>query len=191
MAMNFEERLHDRDAWPIGDECSARRVLDLLLNTKTAFLVVRECFYGTTRFDDFVARIGASAPAVSRALTQLKAAQIVAPVLYREPGSRARDEYRLTKAGEDLLPVLLSLTQWGDMYLQEGCPPLSFVEADTGRPIRVRVTADPASETMSNDIEIRLNPACRPRLAAAIGSTAERHDSESRSSTDHGEHAFE
>jgi DNA-binding HxlR family transcriptional regulator len=34
----------------------AGRVLDRL-GTKTAFLVVRECFYGTTRFEDFVARV--------------------------------------------------------------------------------------------------------------------------------------
>ncbi|MFK8844873.1 winged helix-turn-helix transcriptional regulator [Streptomyces sp. Ac-502] len=158
--MNFEERLHDRDAWSVGDGCSAGRVLDLL-STKTVFLVVRECFYGTTRFEDFVERIGASAPAVSRALKQLKAAQIVAPVPYREPGSRARDEYRLTEAGEDLLPVFLSLMQWGDKYLQDDRPPLTFVEAGTGRPVRVGVTADPAPETASDDIEIRLNPAWR------------------------------
>ena len=125
------------------------------------FLVVRECFYGTTRFEDFVARIGTSAPAVSRALRQLESARIVARVPYREPGRRARDEYRLTEAGEDLLPVFLSLMQWGDKHLQDGRPPLSFVEARTGRAMEVRVTADSAPETMSDDIEIRLNPAWR------------------------------
>jgi DNA-binding HxlR family transcriptional regulator len=155
--MRFEERLLDRDAWPIGDGCSAGRVLDRL-STKTVFLVVRECFYGTTRFEDFVARIGTSAPAVSRALKQLESAQIVARVPYREPGERTRDEYRLTEAGEDLLPVFLSLMQWGDKYLQDGRPPLSFVEARTGRAIEVRVTEGPAPEVMSGDIEIRLNP---------------------------------
>jgi DNA-binding HxlR family transcriptional regulator len=154
--MKFEERLRNRAAWSIGDGCSAARVLDLL-STKTAFLVVRECFYGTTRFEDFVTRIGTSAPAVSRALKQLKAAGIVVPVVYREPGRRARDEYRLTEAGDDLLPVFLSLMQWGDKYLQKGRPPLSFVEADTGRAMRVRVTADPAAETTADDIEIRAN----------------------------------
>jgi len=158
--MTFEERLRDRDAWSIGDGCSAGRVLDRL-STKTVFLVVRECFYGTTRFEDFVARIGTSAPAVARALRQLESARIVARVPYREPGRRARDEYRLTEAGEDLLPVFLSLMQWGDKHLQDGRPPLSFVEARTGRAMEVRVTADPAPETMSDDIEIRLNPAWR------------------------------
>lgn len=156
--MKFEERLRDRDTWSIGDGCSAERVLDLL-STKTVFLVVRECFYGTSRFEDFVARIGTSAPAVSRALKQLESAQVVVRVPYQEPGRRARDEYRLTEAGEDLLPVFLSLMQWGDKYLQDGRPPLSFVESDTGRAVRARVTADPAPETTSDDIEIRLNPA--------------------------------
>jgi DNA-binding HxlR family transcriptional regulator len=156
--MEFEERLRDRDVWSIGDGCSAERVLDLL-STKTVFLVIRECFYGTTRFEDFAARIGTSAPAVSRALKQLESARIIARAPYQEPGRRAHHEYRLTGAGEDLLPVFLSLMQWGDKYLQEGRPPLSFVETDTGRAMRVRVTADAAPETTSGNIEIRLNPA--------------------------------
>ncbi|MDT9687390.1 helix-turn-helix domain-containing protein [Streptomyces sp. P9(2023)] len=156
--MRFEKRLSDRDAWSIGDGCSAGRVLDLL-STRTVFMVVRECFYGTTRFEDFVARIGTSAPSVSRALKQLESAGVVARTPYQEPGRRARDEYRLTEAGEDLLPVFLSLVQWGDKYLQDGHPPLSFVEADSGRTLSVRVTADPAPETSSDDVEVRVHPA--------------------------------
>jgi DNA-binding HxlR family transcriptional regulator len=155
--MEFERRLRDRHKWSIGDGCSAARVLDLL-STKTVFLVVRECFYGTTRFEDFMERIGTSAPAISRALKQLESAQIVTRVPYREPAKRAHDEYRLTEAGEDLLPVFLSLIQWGDKYLQDGKAPLSFVDADTGRTLGVRVTAhvdEPA--TRSDDIEIRFN----------------------------------
>lgn len=103
-------------------------------------------------------RIGTSAPAVSRALKQLESARIVTRVPYHEPGQRVRDEYRLTEAGEDLLPVFLSLIQWGDKYLQDGPAPLSFVDADTGQTLGVRVTADidePAPR--SDDIEIRIN----------------------------------
>ncbi|WP_280432337.1 winged helix-turn-helix transcriptional regulator [Nocardia brasiliensis] len=156
--MEFEEKLRDRDAWSIGDGCSAERVLSLL-STKTVFLVVRECFYGTTRFEDFVHRVGTSAPAASRALKQLESAGIVTRVPYREPGKRIHDEYRLTASGEDLLPIFLSLMQWGDKYLQDGRPPLTFVDAETGRPLRVRITTEPVPEPASDDIEIRLNPA--------------------------------
>jgi len=161
--MEFERRLRDRHKWSIADTCSVSRVLDLL-STKTVFLVVRECFYGTTRFEDFMERIGTSAPAVSRALKQLESAQIVTRVPYQEPGKRVHDEYRLTEAGENLLPVFLSLMQWGDKYLQNGEAPLSFVDADTGRMLGVRVTADidePA--TRSDDIEIRFNTPSRHR----------------------------
>lgn len=156
MAMTFEPRLQDRASWTIGDRCSAAKVLNLL-STKTAFLTVRECFYGTTRFEDFVERIGTSAPAVSRALKQLESAGVVERVPYREPGRRVRDEYRLTQAGEDLLPVFLSLIQWGDMHLQDGRPPLSFLDSQ-GRRVQVRVTADAAVPAVqSSDLEIRYN----------------------------------
>jgi DNA-binding HxlR family transcriptional regulator len=161
--MEFDERLRDRHKWSIADGCSVSRVLDLL-STKTVFLVVRECFYGTARFEDFMERTGTSAPAVSRALQQLESAQIVTRVPYQEPGKRVHHEYRLTEAGEDLLPVFLSLMQWGDKYLQNGQAPLSFVDADTGRRLGVRVTADidePA--TRSDDIEIRFNTLSRHR----------------------------
>ncbi|MEV5650356.1 helix-turn-helix domain-containing protein [Nocardia sp. NPDC052254] len=156
MSMTFEERLSDRDGWSIGDNCSAGRVLELL-STRTVFLVVRECFYGTTRFEDFVARVGASAPAASRALRQLESAGVVERVRYQEPGRRARAEYRLTAAGEDLLPVFLALIQWGDKYLQDGAPPLSFVERDSGAAIGVQVVREPGPHAKSGDIEIRLN----------------------------------
>ncbi len=153
--MEFEKRLQDRRQWQIGDGCSMSKVLELL-STKTTFQVVRELFFGTTRFEDFVERIQTSAPAVSRALKQLESAQIVARTPYREPGSRARDEYRLTEAGEDLLPVFLSLVQWGDKYLQDGPATLSFVDADTGRRLGVSVTTETdAPVRRSSDIQIR------------------------------------
>jgi DNA-binding HxlR family transcriptional regulator len=155
--MEFEKRLQDRQQWSIGEGCSMSKVLELL-STKTAFQVVRELFFGTTRFEDFVERIGTSAPAVSRALKQLESAQIVSRVPYQEPGRRARDEYRLTEAGEDLLPVFMSLVQWGDTYLQNGPAPLSFVDADSGQTVEVRVFANTDSRMMrSEDIRIRRN----------------------------------
>lgn len=152
--MAVENQLADRTRWR-PELCSIAKTLDLL-STKTTFLVLRECFYGTTRFEDFVDRVPTSAPAASRALKQLEAAHIVTRVPYREPGSRPRDEYRLTPAGEDLLPVVMSLSLWGNKYLHNGSPPLSFVDAHTGQPIRVCITIDnDVHEVLSNDIEIR------------------------------------
>jgi len=155
--VEFEEKLRDRQQWTIGDACSVAKLLDLL-STKTVFLAVRESLFGTARFEDFIERIGTSAPAVSRALKQLEAAQIMVRVPYQEPGKRARDEYHLTDAGKDLLPVYLAMSQWGDKHLQNGEGPLTFVDRDSDSRIRVVVTADnEASSLESPDIEIRVN----------------------------------
>ncbi|MET9325762.1 helix-turn-helix domain-containing protein [Tsukamurella sp. NPDC003166] len=153
--MEFEERLRDRSTWAIGDGCSAARTLDLL-TTKTVFLVVRELLYGTTRFDDLVTRTETSAPAVSRALKQLASADLIAATEYREPGARARAEYRLTAAGEDLLPVFLALIQFGDAHLQPEGAPLVFVDTATGEPVRTRPAAA-GTEVLPAAIEIRFN----------------------------------
>lgn len=149
--MELEPALSDRSQWSIGDGCSMTKVLNVL-STKTAFQVLRELFFGTVRFDDFVERVGSSAPAVSRALKQLETAGIVTRELYQEPGQRARDQYRLTDAGEDLLPVFLSLVQWGDEHLRDGSPGLLF-EDGAGKAATVRV-----SPARSADIRVR-----RPR----------------------------
>jgi len=163
--MEFEEPLQNRQQWSIGDACSMSKVLELL-STKTAFQVVRELFFGTTRFEDFVDRIGVSAPAVSRALKQLESAQIVTRVPYREPGRRPRDEYRLTDAGEDLLPVFIALVQWGDAHLQSEPVPLSFVDAATGRTLGVRVTTDTGAPRMrSADIQVRRSTGSEARTS--------------------------
>jgi DNA-binding HxlR family transcriptional regulator len=154
--MQFEPRLRDRTRWSIGEGCSMTKLLNVL-STKTAFLALRECFYGTTRFEDFTERIGASAPAVSRALKQLEAARIITRVPYQEEGKRAHDEYRLTPAGEDLLPVLVALVQWGDKYLQDDGPPLELVATDTQRRVAVCITDDPDPPSVDPaDIEIRV-----------------------------------
>jgi DNA-binding HxlR family transcriptional regulator len=157
--MEFEEQLQDRQGWFVGDACSMSKVLDLL-SSKTTFQVVRELFFGTTRFDDFVERIGSSAPAVSRSLKQLETAHIVSRARYQEPRRRARDEYRLTDAGEDLLPVFLSLVQWGDTHLQNGEAPLSFFDTGSGQSVEVRVTAETGRTAVrSTDIQIRRSTA--------------------------------
>ncbi|WP_299575378.1 helix-turn-helix domain-containing protein [uncultured Williamsia sp.] len=147
--MTFGPALADRSRWST-ERCSIAAVLDVL-NTRAAFLVIRECFYGTTRFDDFVDRVGMSAPAVSRALKRLEDAGVVAGSPYREPGARTRTEYVLTPAGEELLPLLIALAQWGDAHLRDGRGPLSYTEIASGRAVRAVVTTDDADDAIPAD----------------------------------------
>ena len=47
---------------------------------------------------------------------------MVRAVPYKEPGARPRNEYRLTRKGVALLPMMVALLQWGDEYLHAGAP---------------------------------------------------------------------
>ncbi|MCP2160866.1 winged helix-turn-helix transcriptional regulator [Williamsia serinedens] len=147
--MTLGPALADRSRWTT-ERCSIAAVLDVL-NTRAAFLVIRECFYGTRRFDDFVDRVGMSAPAVSRALKRLEEADVVVGTPYREPGARTRTEYVLTPAGEELLPLVVALAQWGDAHLKGGRGPLSYLDATSGRSVRAVVTADAVDAALPAD----------------------------------------
>ena len=47
-----------------------------------------------------------------------------------------RTEYHLTEKGWDLMPVLLSMTHWGDKYVPaESGERVVFVDRESGRPI--------------------------------------------------------
>lgn len=114
-AVRLRGAMADREAWPATGGCSIGRALDVV-GTRSAMLLMREAFYGTTRFDDFARRVGITEAVAAARLKELVAAGLLARAPYREPGQRTRYEYRLTEKGRDLLPAALALMQWGDRY---------------------------------------------------------------------------
>jgi DNA-binding HxlR family transcriptional regulator len=102
--------------------CSVARTLEIV-GEKWALLAVREVFLGNRRFDEMVRKTGAPRDTMTARLKTL----VAAGVLERRPVSEhpPRFEYRLTQAGLDLYPVIVSLMQWGDRYLPDGdVPPM-------------------------------------------------------------------
>ena len=93
-------------------------------------LVVRDLLHGVRRFDELVAHLGIARTVLARRLAVLVDAGLVETSEYREPGRRARREYRLTRAGHDLRPVLLALMTWGDAHLDGGAGPPVVVRHD-------------------------------------------------------------
>lgn len=110
--------LDPRSGWE-ARSCSLAKALDVV-STRTAFLLLREAFYGATRFDEFVARAGASEPVTAARLRELVDAGLLAKAPYREAGQRTRMGYELTEKGADLLPALIALMQWGDRWENDG-----------------------------------------------------------------------
>jgi DNA-binding HxlR family transcriptional regulator len=108
--------LADREAWSAVGECSIEKTMSVL-GTKSAMLIMREAYYGTTRFDDFARRVGITKAAAAARLAELVDLGMLTRRPYREPGQRTRDEYVLTKAGIDFMPVVWAMFQWGQRHL--------------------------------------------------------------------------
>lgn len=102
-----------RDDWSSKGWCRIERSLEVV-GTRSAMLVVRELFYGGSKFDELARRTELSEAVVAGRLKQLRAHGIVDRQPYREAGQRTRDQYVLTERGRALFPILVALMQWGE-----------------------------------------------------------------------------
>src|ERR1700747_3653411 len=109
--------MEPRASWK-ATRCTIAKALDVL-STRSAFLILREAFYGTTRFDDFAHRVGLSPAVTAARLRGLVEHGLLEHEDYQQPGERKRRGYRLTAQGADLFPVLAALMQWGDRWLAD------------------------------------------------------------------------
>jgi DNA-binding HxlR family transcriptional regulator len=110
-----------------------------VISTRSAFLILREAFYGTTRFDDFAQRAGISEPVTAARLRELLDHGLLEQEDYQEPGQRTRQRYRLTKKGADLFPALAALMQWGDRWLDEHGGPVELRHRECGRRVSAQL----------------------------------------------------
>jgi DNA-binding HxlR family transcriptional regulator len=133
--------------------CPIERAMGLV-GSRSAMLIMREAFYGTSRFDDFVQRVEMAPATASTHLRALTDAGLLARQPYREPGGRTRDEYALTRAGADLMPVVFGLFEWGRRHTDVR-PLVDFAHAGCGHPIEVRVQCTAGHEVGPDEIEWR------------------------------------
>src|SRR6516225_4378961 len=129
-ALRLTGRLDPRSAWT-ADRCTIAKTLEVL-STRSALLIMREAFYGTTRFDDFAERAQISEPVAAARLRELVDEGLLEREDYREPGQRTRQRYKLTDKGTDLFPALAALMQWGNRWLDERGGPVELRHSGDG-----------------------------------------------------------
>ena len=78
-------------------------------------LIIRECFFGTRRFDDFQRRLDIAPNILSGRLRRLVELDMLAKVQYET--WPIRHEYRLTEKGLDYYHVPLAMLTWGRRWL--------------------------------------------------------------------------
>lgn len=113
--------------------CPVARAM-AVLGERWAILVLREAFYGTTRFDEFERNLGIAPNILSARLRGL----VEHGLLERAaaPGPGARHEYRLTDKGRDFFPAYVALKGWADRWMTGPEGPLVVLrEAGTGREV--------------------------------------------------------
>ncbi len=117
-----------------SDACSIARTMAVIGEPWT-LLVLRDLLNGVRRFDELVDHLGIARNVLTRRLATLVDAGLAETREYREPGRRARHEYRPTPAGYDLRPVLLALMAFGDRHHAGPDGPPAVVEHECGAPV--------------------------------------------------------
>jgi DNA-binding HxlR family transcriptional regulator len=152
----------------IDSMCSAARSLNLL-GDRWVLLLIREVVFGTRRFEDFAAHLGIARNVLSDRLAKLVKAGVLVQTPLRVDGRR--QGYRLSEMGEDLIPVLVALMQWGDRWLQQpDCIPIRVVERRTGKELpRMRARNAAGKELGLRDLDWAPGPgASHPSIAPLI-----------------------
>lgn len=150
-------RLDPREGWS-ADRCNIARSLEVI-SARSAFLILREAFYGTTRFDEFAERVGISESAAATRLRELVDEGLLEREDYREPGQRTRQQYRLTDKGADLFPTLAALMQWGDRWLDGGNGPIELRHHGCGERVSVQLRCASGHDVATGDLDVALRAA--------------------------------
>jgi DNA-binding HxlR family transcriptional regulator len=147
--------LDPREGWT-ADRCSIARALEIV-STRSAFLILREAFYGTSRFDDFATRVGISEPVAAARLRELVEEGLLEREPYRDPGQRTRHRYRLTEKGADLLPALVALMQWGDRWVAAEGGPITLRHRDCGEPVHAELRCADGHRTAVDELDVTVS----------------------------------
>jgi DNA-binding HxlR family transcriptional regulator len=152
--------------WP----CSIARTVDLIGDGWTP-LILREAFYGTTRFDDFEGTLRVSRNVLTRRLSRLVDEGLLERQEYQQ--NPPRHDYVLTVKGRELFPVLAAMMAWGDRWVapNEG-PPVVLRHRTCGHDVHAEVVCSRCREPLeAAEVAPRLGPGFPGRMRDAVLAT--------------------
>ena len=98
-----------------------------------SILILRDAFYGVTRFDDFQKSLGVAPTVLTRRLGVLVDAGLLERRKYQD--RPPRHEYLLTERGRDFRPVLFGLLAWGNRHFAPEGLSVDLQDVRTGQPV--------------------------------------------------------
>jgi DNA-binding HxlR family transcriptional regulator len=136
--------------------CSVAQTLEVVGEWWT-MLIIRDCFLGITRFDEFHQRLGISRNILTERLDHL----VETGVLTRHPyqGNPVRYDYRLTDKGRDLWLVLTAMREWGDRWVADDGPPVIVEHKACGHETTIVPTCSSCGGTVdARSVRARVGP---------------------------------
>ena len=131
-----------------SDVCPIARSLECA-GDAWSIMILRDANLGLTRFDQFQKNLNIAPTMLTRRLATLTQEGLLKKQQYSQ--RPPRDEYVLTDAGRDFLPVLFMLGAWGRKHRGKK-KLIKFVDAETGKEIR------PVVIDSSNGTEVGTRP---------------------------------
>ena len=111
--------------------CPVARGLESVGDT-WSILILRDAHAGLTRFDQFRKSLGIVPTMLTKRLKSLTEDGLLERRLYSE--HPPRDEYVLTDAGRDFLPVLMMIGAWAQRHCGDGTA--RYIDDETGLEIK-------------------------------------------------------
>ncbi|RLZ09580.1 transcriptional regulator [Acinetobacter sp. 2JN-4] len=117
------------------ETCPIARSLSVL-GDAWSMLILRDAHVGSTRFDQFRKSLGIAPTMLTKRLSVLVDENLLEKRQYSE--HPPREEYVLTQAGKDFLPVLFVIGAWGRKYKPYEKPEkmMTFLDAEQGTEIK-------------------------------------------------------
>lgn len=135
--------------------CSLSRTL-AVVGDRWTLLILRDCFLGIRRFDEFERRLGVTRHLLSDRLKKLVEYGVLVKVPYQQ--RPLREEYRLTERGLELHAAVLALVSWGDRHMaDERGAPIQHVHKGCGQVMRPITTCSECGEAVgARDVRVQL-----------------------------------
>jgi DNA-binding HxlR family transcriptional regulator len=132
-----------------GHPCSIARTLDIAGEWWTP-LILRDVAYGLRRFGELQEDLGISANVLSDRLESLVREGLLETRVYQQRPERM--EYVLTEKGQELVPALVALMQWGDRWGWDGGrAPVRVLHERCGEPVTVELRCSHCERDVSVD----------------------------------------
>ncbi|QUN30893.1 helix-turn-helix transcriptional regulator [Cupriavidus sp. KK10] len=135
-------------------------------------LILREAFYGVTRFDEFQQNLAIAPNMLTRRLNSLVEEGMLERRQYcdRPP----RSEYILTERGRDFRQVLLAMLAWGNKHLAPEGESVQLANRRTGARVEpVLVDAANGRPVTDADYYLAPGPAASDRVRQRLSRSAE------------------